>query len=229
MLLLSLRYTMRKRVEGSAEEPRGAWLIMRQTGDSQDLSSIFEAIRGGDRNAEERLFNLVYDELRRMAHRQMRKEEPGHTLQTTALVHEAYLRLCKDHRAQWENRRHFFGAAARAMRQILVDKARERVAQKREGRRRKVTLDQNMAAEETPVDLIALDEALDRLAERHPRPAETVKYRYFLGLTVKETAQLLDVAPRTVDSDWRLAKAWLRRETSGTARTQSSPSKPPSM
>jgi RNA polymerase sigma factor (TIGR02999 family) len=179
-----------------------------------ELTAIFQEISNGAQGATERLFDVVYDELRRMAHGRMLRERPGQTLQTTALVNEAFLRLCSDDQARWENRRHFFGAAARAMRQILVDKAREKRAQKREGGRRRVTLDHDIAAEEAPVDLIALDEALDRLAAENERAADVVKHRYFLGLTVNETAEVLAVSPRTVDSDWQLAKAWLRREIS---------------
>lgn len=177
-----------------------------------ELTALFKEISNGSRGATERLFEVVYGELRRMAHGRMVRERPGQTLQTTALVNEAYLKLCGNERARFENRRHFFGAAARAMRQILVDKAKEKQAQKREGSRKRVTLEHDVAAAEAPLDLIALDEALDRLARENERAAEVVKHRYFLGLTVNETAEVLTVSPRTVDSDWQLAKAWLRRE-----------------
>ncbi len=204
--------------------------------DPQTMTAVLEEIRSGAEGATDRLFKLVFDELRVMARARMAGERKGHTLQTTALVNEAYLKLCSGS-SSWENRRHFFGAAARAMRQILVDRARQKAAQKRIEGGERVSLDPGMAGpglagpglagpgmagpgmagpgmagDEPSVDLLALDEALDRLAEVHARPAEVVKYRYFLGLTVPETAELLEVSPRTVDGDWKLAKAWLKRE-----------------
>jgi RNA polymerase sigma factor (TIGR02999 family) len=179
------------------------------------VSVILDEVKQRREGAEERLFEVVYDELRRMAHGQMSREEARGTLQTTALVHEAYMRLVKDDQAEWENRRHFFGAAARAMRQILVDRARKRRALRHGGDKKHVPLESDVADAERSVDLIALDEALDRLAAERPRHAQVVLYRYFLGLTVKETADLLDVAPRTVDTDWAVAKAWLKREITG--------------
>lgn len=153
----------------------------------------------------------VYDTLRRMAHNQLRNEKPGMTLQTTDLVHEAYLRLCKPGDASWENRRHFFGAAARAMRQILVDRARRLKAAVHGGGLRRATLDEGVPTPAADVDLVVLDDLLIKLADAYPRSAEVVNHRYFLGLSVDETATLLGVSPRTVDADWTLAKAWLRR------------------
>ena len=185
--------------------------------DKGEITKVFDAIRDGAKDAQDQLFSLVYDELHRIAHGRMSREGPGRTLQTTALVNEAYLRLCKDEGAHWENRRHFFGAAANAMRRILIDSARQRAAEKREGERRRVTLDAGMASEETPLDLLALNDALNNLSTAHVRPAEVVKFRYFIGLTVKETAELLEISPRTVDADWKLAKAWLMREMTGVA------------
>ena len=176
------------------------------------VSLILEAVRDEEAGAEDRLFELVYEELRRMAGRRMGAEPRSQTLQTTALVHEVYLRLFRTRHLDWENRRHFFGAAARAMRQILIERARARRRKKRDWGGRRITLDDNIPDAEPPVDLIALDEALTRLSRDFPRQAEVVKFRYFLGLTVIETAELLRVAPRTVDSDWQLARAWLRRE-----------------
>ena len=178
----------------------------------QDLSTILEEVRRGEAGATDRLFGLVYTELKQLAHGRMAAEGPGHILQTTALVNEAYLKLCKTPKPNWESRRHFFGAAARAMREILVDSARRDVAKKRGERPRQVTLDHQLASEESPEDLIAIDQALDRLGKHDPRMVEVVKYRYFLGLTVPETAKLLEVSPRTVNTDWEMAKAWLRRE-----------------
>jgi RNA polymerase sigma factor (TIGR02999 family) len=180
-----------------------------------DLSTILDDVRRGATGATDRLFGLVYAELKELAHGRMAAEGPGHILQTTALVNEAYLKLCKTPRPSWESRRHFFGAAARAMREILVDSARRDVAGKRGGRPRKVTLNQELASAEHPEDLVAIDRSLDRLAAKDARMAEVVKYRYFLGLTVPETARLLEVSPRTVNTDWEMAKAWLRRDLTG--------------
>ncbi len=181
--------------------------------DQGGVSVILLAIRNGDKGAEERLFRLVYQELRRMAHLRMAGQPADHSLQTTALVNEAYIRLIGDDQASWESRRHFFGAAAMAMRQILVDRARRRRAARHGDGQRRVSLDDPPEAAR-PVDLIALDEALSRLARKDPRKALVVSYRYFLGLTVPETAKLLKVSPRTVDSDWQAARARLRREIS---------------
>jgi len=179
-----------------------------------EITEVFEAMRQGGREAQDQLFELVYDELRRIARGRMARERPGHTLQTTALVNEAYLRLCSDEGVRWENRRHFFGAAVLAMRRILIDQARKPNPGKK---LHQVTLDEGMSSEEMSVDLLALDEALSKLEIAHTRPAEVVKFRYFLGLTVNETADLLQVSPRTVDTDWKVAKAWLLREMSGPA------------
>jgi len=173
------------------------------------ISLVFSAIRNGEPGAERRLFELAYTELRRMAHGKMFHEAPGNTLQTTGLVNEAYLRLCRGEDANWENRRHFFGAAAIAMRRILIDHWRKKQAA---GYQHRVTLGDDVADSERPFDLIVLDAALEHLAKIRPRAAEVVSYRFFLGLTVKETAKLLGVAPKTVDNDWALARAWLRRE-----------------
>jgi RNA polymerase sigma factor (TIGR02999 family) len=151
-------------------------------------------------------------------------EAPGNTLQTTGLVNEAYLRLCRGEDANWENRRHFFGAAAIAMRRILIDRARRQKARKHGGDLEQVTLGDDLAGPERPCELIALDAALKRLAKDRPRAAEVVSYRFFLGLTVKQTAELLDVAPKTVDNDWALAKAWLRREIDRQSDAPSTPS-----
>jgi len=158
----------------------------------------------------DRLVPLVYEELKRIARRQLARETPGHTLQTTALVHEVYVRLAEDPRVTRKGRAYFFGAAARAVRQVLVDHARRRSTAKRGGDVHIVTLDD----QRTPVDvfadeMLALDEALTRLAEKSPRQARVVECRYFAGLTVEETADALDVSPRTVKYDWAMARAWL--------------------
>jgi RNA polymerase sigma factor (TIGR02999 family) len=156
---------------------------------------------------------LVYDELRRMAGRYMRRQRPDHTLQTTALIHEAYLRLVDQKQARWQNRAHFFGVAARAMRQILVDYARARHAAKREGGKRTVSIEEAAIVPREPTaELVALDDALQSLAAVDSRKSDVVVLRYFGGLTVEETAEVLKVSPETVTRDWRLAKTWLLRE-----------------
>ena len=156
------------------------------------------------------LLPLVYDELRILAHRQLAGERAGHTLQTTALVHEAYVRLVDDTRVTRKGRAYFFGAAARAMRQVLVDHARRHAAKKRGGAARPVSLDAaTLAVDEIADELLDLDRALEELAGRNPRHARVVECRYFGGLSVEETADALDVSPRTVKYDWALARAWL--------------------
>jgi RNA polymerase sigma factor (TIGR02999 family) len=162
------------------------------------------------------LFPLVYAELRRIAAREMRRERPGRTLQTTALVHEAYLRLLKDASLSFESRAHFLGIAARAMREILIEHARGRGARKRGGGAVRLTLDELSAPVAAPsVDVLALDEALQRLARLDERHARVVELRYFGGLSVEETAAALDLSPATVKRAWTLARAWLYRELAG--------------
>ena len=175
------------------------------------LSNLFLQIEGGSRQAESRLFDEVYDELRNMARNRMARESPGHTLQPTALVNEAYLRLVDD-KIQWKNRAYFFAASAEAMRRILVDSARRRGARKRGGDRERLPLETYDAPTKgsTP-DVLELDGALKSLEAEHERPAQVVKYRYFLGLTIQEVADLLSVSTRTVSSDWDFARVWLSR------------------
>ena len=164
------------------------------------------------------LFPLVYAELRRIAAREMRRERPGRTLQTTALVHEAYLRLLKDTSLSFENRAHFLGIAARAMREILIEHARGRAARKRGGGAVRLTLDDLAAPVAAPsVDVLALDEALERLARFDERHARVVELRYFGGLSVEETAAAMGLSPATVKRAWTLARAWLFRELKGEA------------
>jgi RNA polymerase sigma-70 factor (ECF subfamily) len=167
----------------------------------------------GDESALERLMPLVHGELHRLARRQMRGEHPGHTLQTTALVNEAYLRLIDASKVAWNDRAHFFALAARIMRRILVDHARSRRSVKRGGRTPHVSLDDALVITgERSDDLVALDDALKTLAAIDRRKSDVVEMRFFGGLTVEETATALDVSPETVMRDWRLAKAWLLRE-----------------
>jgi RNA polymerase sigma factor (TIGR02999 family) len=157
----------------------------------------------------------VYDELHRLAQRYMADERPGHTLQTTALVNEAYLRLVDSSHATWEGRSHFFGVCAQMMRRILVDWARSRQALKRGGDVSSLDLDEALAAAKQPgTDLVAIDDALQALTTIDPRKSQVVELRFFGGLSVKETAELLKVSPETVQRDWKLAKSWLRRELS---------------
>ena len=160
------------------------------------------------------LMPLVYEELRRQASRYLRKERAGHTLQTTALIHEAYIKLIDQKSVEWQNRAHFFAIASVAMRRILVDHARERHRSKRGGEAENLPLDEalQISANEKSVDLIALDEALNRLAKFDSRQARVVELRYFSGLSNDETAEVLGVSNATVRLDWNLAKAWLKQE-----------------
>jgi RNA polymerase sigma factor (TIGR02999 family) len=167
----------------------------------------------GDPSALDRLIPSVYKELRRMADRYLRAETPDHTLQTTALVHEAYLRLIDQTRVSWQNRAHFYGVAAQTMRRILVDHAKSKHRGKRGGDAPKFSLDEalNVSAERA-AELIALDDSLDQLAAMDARKSRVVELRYFGGLSVEETAAVLDISPQTVMRDWNMAKAWLYQE-----------------
>jgi RNA polymerase sigma-70 factor (ECF subfamily) len=170
----------------------------------------------GETDAFDRLVPLVHAELRRLARRYMGRERPGHTLQATALVNEAYIRLIDIKHVQWQNRTHFFAMSARVMRRILVDSARARGNDKRGGGVRKVSFDEDlMGLPEAGSDLIALDDALCALEIEHPRKSQVVELRYFGGLTVEETGEALHVSPDTVKRDWRFAKLWLLRELRG--------------
>ncbi len=178
-----------------------------------DVTRILEAIKKGDDGAEHRLFTAVYDELKRMAHRNVAGESPGQTLNTTALVHEAYMKLVGDEELRWQSRPHFFGAAAEAMRRILIDRARRRNAEKHGGGRKRIALPDDLAqGPELDIDILALNEGLLRLEQQDPRRASVVKYRFLLGLSIAETAELLDVSVRTVGDDWAYSKAWLKKE-----------------
>ena len=167
----------------------------------------------GDREALDKLIPIVYEELRRQAARYLQRERPGHTLQTTALVHEAYVRLIDQAGVRWQNRAHFFGIAAEMMRRILVDHARKRRAAKRGGDALKLTLNEALnASGERNLDLIAVDDALTKLAALDQQQARVVELRFFGGLNVEETAEVLSISARTVKRDWSVAKAWIRRE-----------------
>ena len=171
---------------------------------------------GGDQAALEKLMPLVYEELHHLAHRYMGRERPGHTLQTSGLVNEAYLRLIDQSQVHWQNRAHFYGIAAQMMRRILVDHARSRHYAKRGGNNYQVSLNEAMiVSEERSAEVVALDDALKNLAIIDERKSRIVELRFFAGLSIEETAEVLAVSPGTVMRDWTLAKAWLRREMVG--------------
>ena len=181
-----------------------------------DVTQILSQIESGDPRAAEQLLPLVYDELRKLAAARLAQEKPGQTLQATALVHEAYVRLIGgDGQTEWNSRGHFFGAAAEAMRRILVDNARRKSGPKAGGGMQRVELSQiDPEIQSSEIDLIALHDALDRLAIKDARKAELVKLRFFAGLTIEQAAQALGITARTAYSDWAYAKAWLRVEIS---------------
>jgi len=181
-----------------------------------DVTRILSAIDQGDPRAAEQLLPLVYGELRKLAAQKLAQEAPGQTLQATALVHEAYVRLVDGEKVHdWNSRGHFFAAAAEAMRRILVEQARRKGRLKRGGGKERLDIDDVEIAFEGPADdVLALDEALARLAQKHPEKAELVKLRYFAGLTVDEAAKVLGVSTSTVDRHWTYARAWLYRELS---------------
>jgi RNA polymerase sigma factor (TIGR02999 family) len=182
-----------------------------------EVTRILTSIEQGDPHAAEQLLPLVYDALRQLAAQRLAREAPGQTLEATALVHEAYVRLVDvDLAEQWNGRGHFFAAAAEAMRRILVDNARRKSSLKRGGRRAREDLDADkLAAPEVPDELLALDEALSGLATVDPSAAQLVKLRYFVGLTVKEAAEVLGMSPRAADLLWAFARAWLFRALQG--------------
>jgi RNA polymerase sigma factor (TIGR02999 family) len=184
-------------------------------GASKPVTELLAAVSQGEAAAQNRLWSLIYNELHALARRQMAHEPPGRMLQATSLVNEAYLRLFGDAPVQWANRRHFFAAAAQAMRRIRIDEARRRCRLKRGGGRQRAPDDEEAVVfDQDHIEVLAVDEALDQLQEVDPRQAEVVLLRYFAGLTVEETANALDVSPKTVNNDWRFARAWLHRELS---------------
>ena len=180
-----------------------------------DVTRILKAIEQGSANAADELLPLVYEELRLLAAQKLSREPPGQTLQATALVHEAYLRLVGEEGQKWQNRHHFFRTAAEAMRRILIDHARRKKSQKHGGQHQRTAMEDVIltCADRCSVDdLIALDEALARLGEQDPTKAEIVKLRYFAGLTVEQTAEVLGISPTTTKLHWAYARAWLLRE-----------------
>ncbi len=185
--------------------------------ETHEITQMLRECSGGKREALDKLMPLVYDELHRQAARYLRRESQGHTLQTTALIHETYLKLIDQREVQWQNRAHFFAIAAQAMRRIMVDYARTKQREKRGGGDEKLSLEAAMsvAVDEKSVDLIALDEALTRLAEMDLRQARVVELRYFSGLSLEETAEALRISRATAAREWNVARAWLRRELTG--------------
>lgn len=193
---------------------------MRKRGDKplmrpapNEITKLLKDWSGGDQTALDKLMPLVYDELHWLAHQHMRREQPGHTLQTSALINEAYLRLVDQPQIRWENRAHFFGIAARLMRRILVDEARKRNAAKRGGRAIQVSLTEGVdVVQEQAANVVALDDALKTLGAIDSRQSEIVELRFFGGLSIEETAEVLKVSAGTVMRDWTFARAWLRNE-----------------
>lgn len=182
----------------------------------EQTTELLSAISGGDREAADRLMSLLYDEFRRLAARYLHRERADITLQPTALVHEAFLRLVNQEDVDWQGRSHFFAIGAQAMRRILVDHARRKQSEKHGGGRHRIELDDQMTiSKKRDEDLLAIDDALDVLSQIDPRQAKIVELRFFGGLTVAEVAEVLGVSKRTVESEWTMVRAWLRRELSG--------------
>ena len=179
-----------------------------------EITEMLKACSGGNREAMDNLVPLVYDELHRQAHLFLNRERPNHTLQTTALVHEAYLRLIEQRYVDWQNRAHFFGIAANLMRRVLINYAKNKQTLKRGGADNDLQFEETMcvATEDRDVDLFALDRALNELFELDERQANIVELRYFSGLSIEETAEVLKISPATVNREWKMAKAWLRSE-----------------
>ena len=189
-----------------------------------EITRLFSAIERGDPQAAEQLLPLVYGELRQLAAQRLAREAPGQTLQATALVHEAYLRLVGTEDLGWNGRGHYFAAAAEAMRRILIERARRMRALRRGGDRNRVDFDQaNLAAPERSDDLLALDEALDQLAIKDARKAQLVKLRYFAGLTMEHAAETLGISVATAHRDWNYARAWLHRSIVDSSESQKKP------
>jgi RNA polymerase sigma factor (TIGR02999 family) len=189
------------------------------TSSPHEVTQLLVDWSNGNQAALDKLMPLVYDELHRLAHQYMNRERPGHTLQTSGLVNEAYLRLFDQREVHWQNRAHFFGIAAQLMRRILVDYARSRHYAKRGGDARQVSFDEAvLVSPERATEVVALDDALKRLAVIDERKSQIVEFRFFGGLSIEETAEVLKVSPGTIMRDWTLAKAWLRKEMIGDNR-----------
>jgi len=184
--------------------------MLARMSETHEVTLLLSALSQGDRNAASKLVPVVYGELRRLAGSYMRRERQDHTLQATALVHEAYLKLVEQRSVNWQSRAHFFGVAAQLMRRILIDHARGHLRQKRGGEHKKISLDQAyIFSEQQSAELLAVDEALERLSKLDPRQARVVELRFFGGLSVEEAAEVLGVSPKTVKRDWSVAKTWL--------------------
>ena len=189
-----------------------------ERGSSEQVTSLLLRWRGGEKAALDALMPLVYAELRRLAHYYLQRERPDHTLQSTALVHEAYARMIGQNLPEWQNRAHFFAVAAQLMRQILVDYARAHRAAKRGGSACRLTLDDAQSeSQPSDVDVVALDEALQALAKIDPQQSRVVELRFFAGLSIEDTSEVLGVSPSTVKRDWNTARVWLYRELDRTA------------
>lgn len=200
------------------------WSSTSQQTVSSDLTGLLKRWSDGDQSALEQLVPVVYSELKRLARSYLAQEDPGHTLQSTALVHEAYMRLIRQDSVEWQNRAHFFGIAAQTMRRILVEHARRRNAVKRGGGKAEAELDESSASVlGVNVDILLLDSALEELAHMDPRRARVVEMRFFGGLTEAEIAVVLGVSEPTVRRDWSIAKAWLYRKMTGASREKTNP------
>lgn len=185
--------------------------------EQSDITNLLIDWNGGDKAALEKLMPLVYSELRRIAHRHLKRESPGRTLQTTALVHEAYFKLIDQTRVNWQNRAQFYGVSANMMRRILLDHARKRLRHKRGGGAFKISLDEGTidVSDERASELVALDEALEKLSKEDPVKARLVELRYFGGLSIEETAEVMGISTATIIRHWRIVKAWLYKEIVG--------------
>jgi len=182
---------------------------------THEITDLLQAWSNGDSQALAKLIPLVDRELKKIAHAYMLREKPGNTLQTTALVHEALIKLLEGEKIDWQSRRHFYALVAKRMRQVLIEHARARLAEKRGGGAEHIEFDEGiLLTTEMSEELVMLDEALEKLEKIDDRKAKVVEYRYFGGFTNEEVADLLDIAPRTVDREWRLARSWLKREIS---------------
>lgn len=175
-----------------------------------DVTTLLTQAADGDSKAANQLLPLVYEQLRAIAQRRMASENPGHTLQATALVHEVFLRLLGDRRVPWQNQAHFYATAAQAMRRVLLDHAKAKGRQKRGGGQKKMPLNvADLAATENPEQILALDTALCRLEEQNPEAAQVVRLRFYAGMSIDQTAEVLEMSPRTIDRRWKFARAWL--------------------